>query len=504
MRAFEKLLRQLLTGCAAGGVLGCSSAKTFLDEHLPPPGRSPAAGPHAAAAPPPARDADLPRPPAKPGGPVVPAGGQAEAGQADALPAPAAPLAVDDFVRLAVARNPRIARATIAIDAAQGRYVQAGLYPNPDLAVNWDEIGDRSSPDRLGILTAPRITQTIVTAGKLKLSQVVAAREIDQATLGMLAERYAVVGTVRAAFYEAYATQRRVEVLTELLRLAEEAVATGKTLLENKQIARLDLVQLEVERERFRAELRAARGELPATYKRLAAAAGDSGLPVGTVAGSFEGLPAYDLEQVRAAVLASHPEVGAARVGVDRAQAAVRRAEVEPIPNVSVYGAYIRQYENRSHDGAVGLSMPIPIWNRNQGNIRAAKAELGMAIQAVGRVENELAARVAAAYQTYAAARARAEQYRAEIIPRAEETYKLSLGAFKGGQFEYLRVIAAQRAVSEARLEYNRALGEAWRAAAELSGLLLEESWPGPAALPENPQVKPIPKPEPPGDVPGK
>ena len=73
-----------------------------------------------------------------------------------------------------------------------------------------------------------------------------------------------------------------------------------------------------------------------------------------------------------------------------------------------------------------------------------------------------------------------AEQYRDAILPKAEETYRLSREAFKGLQFEYLRVIQAQRTVAEARLEYNRALGEAWRAAAELSALLLEERWPGP------------------------
>jgi cobalt-zinc-cadmium efflux system outer membrane protein len=194
-------------------------------------------------------------------------------------------------------------------------------------------------------------------------------------------------------------------------------------------------------------------------------------------------------------VLAFHPQVRSARVGVERAQTAVRRAEAEPIPNVSVYAGYIRQFENKSYDGAAGLSMQVPVWNRNQGNIRAAKAELGMAIQAVGQTENELALRVATAYQSYAAARERAEVYRKELIPRAEETYQLSLAAFKGGQFEYLRVIQSQRAVAEARLEYNRSLGEAWRSAAELSGLLLEEAWPnpprgpgaGPVMLPPNP-----------------
>jgi len=98
---------------------------------------------------------------------------------------------------------------------------------------------------------------------------------------------------------------------------------------------------------------------------------------------------------------------------------------------------------------------------------------------------------VAAAFQNYASARERARLYQKELIPRAEETYKLSLAAFKGGQFEYLRVIQAQRAVAEARLELNKSLGEAWRAAAELSGLLLEDAWPNAPVPPM--MIPPIP-----------
>ena len=428
-----------------------------------------------------------------PDGPVQRASYQPPPGEPGRLPAPApvpapvpapdpAPVGVDDFVRLAVERNPRLARANLAIEAARGRHLQAGLYPNPDVAVNWDEIGDRQ--DSRGIITAPKVTQTIVTGKKLTLAQAVAAREVDQATLELLTERFVVVTAVRSAFYEAFALQRRAEILTEVVKLADDAVANGKNLLDAKQIARLDLVQLEVERERFRAELQSVKRELPGAYRRLAAVAGQNALVPTAVVATFDGLPDYDPDRTREEVLAYHPQVRSAKVGVDRAQAAVRRAEAEPIPNVAVYAGYIRQFENRSHDGAVGVSMPIPVWNRNQGNIRAAKAELGMAIQAVGQTQNELAARVAAAYQAYAAARERAEVYRAELIPRAEETYKLATAAFKGGQFEYLRVIQSQRAIAEARLEYNRSLGEAWRAASELSGLLLEEWWPEPPPAP--------------------
>lgn len=464
----RRALRWLAGGALVIGAVGCAS------------------GPYAAPEPYPVVAA---RPPAKTSGSPVtrvayqePAGKSPSSGPAGPSPV-AGPVQVDELVQLAIGRNPRLGKATFAIDSAQGKYVQAGLYPNPVLAVTADELGDRQGPG--GIITAPQVTQEIVTGRKLSLSQAVAAKEIDQTTLALLRERYGVIGSVRAAFYDLYALERRIAVLDELTKLAGEAVKNGQTLLENKQIARLDLVQLEVELARFRSQAEAARQELPGARKRLAALVGDPRLPVGTATGPFEDVPLYDPDRILDTVLATHPEVRSARVGVERAQAAIRRAEVEPIPNLTLTSGYVRQNQNRSNDWVIGVSAPIPTWNRNQGNIRTAKAELGMAVQEVGRVENDLAERVATALRAYSAALKLAGQYRTDILPKAEETYRLSLEAFKGGQFEYLRVIQAQRAVAEARLEYNRALGEAWRAAAELSALLLEEWWPGPPPAPK-------------------
>src|SRR5579872_73965 len=176
------------------------------------------------------------------------------------VPAPL-PSGIDDYVRFALEKNPRIAKATLAIDAARGRYIQAGLYPNPELNANWDEIGDRAGTG--GILTIPRFTQQIVTGHKLSLSQMVAATEVDRTSIAVMSERYAVIGVVRANYCETLTLQRRIEILGKLVQIADEAVMHGKSLLENKQIARLDLLQLEVERERFRAEAEAAERELP-------------------------------------------------------------------------------------------------------------------------------------------------------------------------------------------------------------------------------------------------
>lgn len=399
-------------------------------------------------------------------------------------PVPGAPAAVsppaiglDDLIRLGLERNPRLAQLGFSIDVARGRALQAGLYPNPTVSATFDELGDREGPG--GINTVPLVNQEIVTAGKLKLARSAAGREVDQATLNLLAQRYVLFTGIRQSYFDLLTLQRRAEILGDLVALAEQSVETTRKMLEAKQVARLDLVQLEVELERFRAEQEATARELPGAFRRLAAVVGVYDLPKARLAGSLDApLPDYDLERVQHFVLNEHPELRSARVGVERTRLLLKREQVQPIPNVTVGAGYVRQNQNRSDDWTIGVSVPIPLWNRNQGNIMAANAQVAEAVQEVGRVENDLVERVATAYRDYAAARQRAERYRTSILPKARETYQLSLKAFQGGQFEYLRVLEAQRSVAQAQLEYIRALGDAWRAASLIAGLALEEHWP--------------------------
>jgi cobalt-zinc-cadmium efflux system outer membrane protein len=390
---------------------------------------------------------------------------------------PAPQFGLEELTRVGLERNPRLAQAAFSVDAARGRATQAGLYPNPTVSANFDELGDRQGPG--GINTLPLVSQEIVTGGKLRLSRAAANKEVDQATLALMTQRYTLLANIRQAYFEVLTLQRRVEILGDLVKLAEQSVETSRKLLEAKLIARLDLLQLETELERLRAEEDGAKRELPGAYRRLAAVVGVAGLPIASVGGSLElPLPDYELERVVQFVLSIHPELQSARVGVERAELLLRRAQAEPIPNVTVGAGYVRQNQNRSDDWTINVSVPVPVWNRNQGNIRSAQAQVGEAVQEVGRVENDLTDRVATAFRDFAAARQRALRYRTSVLPRAEETYELSVKAFKGGQFEYLRVLEAQRALSQARLDYVRALGDSWRAASVISGLALEDQWP--------------------------
>ena len=412
--------------------------------------------------------------------PRVPPPAVVQAQFAESPPATASSaLDLAELIRLTVAGNPRLAQVAWAVEAARGQAVQVGLYPNPTLTANGDEIGDRQGPG--GTWTAPLITQEVVTAGKLGLSRAAALRGVDQAALDLVAERYRLFTGVRQAYWEVVTLKRRAVILRELITLSEKSVENARTLLNAKLGSELDVVQLEVDRERYRAELDAATRSLPGARRRLAASVGVPDLPDADIAGDLDTpLPDYDLARVRAYVVGIHPDIRSAQIGVERARLLVRRAEVEPIPNVTVGAGYVRQNQNKSDDYTLSVSVPVPAFNRNQGNVFAAKARLGEAVNQVGVAQNTIVGQLAAAFATYEAAKARAGRYREAVVPKAEETYRLSLKAYQGGQFEYLRVLQAQRAVAEARLEVVRSRGEAWQAASTVAGLMLEDQWPRP------------------------
>ncbi len=385
-------------------------------------------------------------------------------------------LTLEALVALGLEQNPRIAKVSFAVEAARGRAYQAGLYPNPLVALTWDELNDKTG--RSGVNTLPLVSQEIVLGGKLKLSRAAAEREIEQANWGVMAERYAMLSGIRAAYFDVLALQERVRFLCEIRGNARDVTKTFRNLRENAQLADIDVLPVEAELARYEADVESAQAEKAAAYKRLAALLGIHRLSITKVAGLFEdySFPNYDAESTPQYVLSVHPEIQQAQWAVEKAKLVVQRAKAEPIPNLSVNGGYVRQNQNRSDDYTLGVSASIPLWNKNQGNIRATEAELCAALQEVGRVENDLTDRVAIALREYAAARKRAEMYQAVLSP-AEQAQNIAT-ADQRRNLSPLQVLELQRSLRQARLERLKSLGDAWKAAATISGLTIEDNWP--------------------------
>lgn len=385
-------------------------------------------------------------------------------------------MSLDDVTLILYQNNPAIREANLQADAARGRAWQASMYPNPTMGSQGPQLaGDQSQYNAF-------MAQDLVTKGKIRLDSAAAERAARQAELRAIRVRFDSLTTVRQRFYTALVAQRRVEMLQAMVGIAQAAYDVSQRLLKAEVGTRGDVLLLQIELTRAEAELRNALTLAETTKRQLAAATGVIDLPISRLKGSLkEPLPDYELIAVQQGVLARNATARSAEVEIGRTQFVLRRAQVEPFPNVNFMGGYQYQAPGAGapvNQGIYQVQMIIPLWNRNQGNIRAAEANVSAAVAQYGRVNNELANEAAAAFGRYRTAHQLAERYERTILPSAEELQDISSQLYKQGQIDFIRYLNAQRALLDANLAYLLAQESRWSAAAEVAGLLQSERFP--------------------------
>jgi cobalt-zinc-cadmium efflux system outer membrane protein len=401
-----------------------------------------------------------------------------------ASPAQTAALGLEDLERMALQNNPTVAQAEAAVRAAEGRRVQAGLMPNPIIGYAGEELSTRAFDQKSEHYIFAE--QEVPLGGKLKKSREIFAREKAQAQADAAAQRQRVLNAVRELYYEALGAQRLVETRGELAKLANEAVEVTGELFNTGAADRPDMLQIQVEARRARLDLVMAENERDQIWRQIAAVVGDPFLKPAPLAGDLEqGLPMLELDQLLGALLSESPEIKGARNGIERARASLTRARAEPAPNLFLRGGMGRSSElletnppqplgrKSGPEAFVEVGVRIPLFNRNQGAISAASAELEFAEREGRRVELSLRARTAAAFRSYQNALTVATEYREQIVPRARQAYELYLASFKQMAAAYPQALIAQRTFFQTQTEYIRALVDVWRNAIQLQGFML-------------------------------
>jgi cobalt-zinc-cadmium efflux system outer membrane protein len=382
-------------------------------------------------------------------------------------------LTLEQAEGIALANNASLGRAAARVSAARGRWLQAGLYPNPEVGYVASEIGNEGSAGQQGGMVA----QQIITAGKLRLSREVAARDVAVAEQELAAQRLRVLTDVRVVFYELLVNQTRVALAQQLMTIGERGIKIAEGLLKAKEVAQADVLRAQVELETARIELRRSQFARSASWRNLVAIMGTFDMPCAEAAGALEvAWPEYDWCVTLQQLLSRSPEMGAAVMRVERARWALRRANVEPIPDVNVQGMVQRDDATRDTIFGAQATVALPIFNRNQGNISAAQSELIAAQHDTDRVAAALQQRLAPAFQAYEAARFEAERYQKVIIPSAERILEQVTLGYRQSEFSYTDLLTAQRTYFQARLSYLETLRQLRVAVARIDGLLLSDS----------------------------
>ena len=400
--------------------------------------------------------------------------------------AKAALVSLSELQKIAMENNPTLRQAEQEIRASQARRQQSGLYPNPTVGYTGDEIrGGSIGGGKNGFF----VSQPIVTAGKLGKSRKIVAEEVRLSEVEAEEQKMRVENAVRISFYRVLATQEIVEAQRDLARIAQDNAETERRLSNTGQADESEVLQAEVAARRMQMVVRVRENTLRQEWRGLTAVLGKPDLPLQVVAGSLEAdLPQLNEEQVVESIAKDSPAVRIASISTVRAQAVLTRAKAEPVPDLQLRAGAEYSGEqiagiNRSvgWEGLAEVGVTLPLWNRNQGNIAAARQDIDRAQREEKRVELTLRERAAAMLDQYASARIMADEYRNGILPRATKAYSLLVDKYGKMLASYPVVLDSQKTLYELHLEYVVTLENVWTTGIALQGYLLTDGLEAPA-----------------------
>ena len=392
-----------------------------------------------------------------------------------AKPAATAPgMRLEDLEQMALANNPTVGQVQANVRVSAGQARQAGLYPNPTVGYYGDEIrGGYTGGGKQGGF----ISQTIVTGGKLRAARRVAELLTEEAKTTGDVQRQRILNNVRIMFYQVLARQRLVEVRQKLTKLAADATQTSYQLANVGQADRPDVLQAEVEQQQVQVSLRIAQQNLRASWRMLGAVIGKPDMEQTPLEGDLEAVPDLNYEEWLATTLRDSPEVKLAQQAAERLQASLVQAKKVSIPDLQLYANLSQNFEPLETtrrpiglNGGVQIGVQLPIFNRNQGNIAAAKAEIEGTTQELARIKLQIARDVANLFRDYESARTTVLQYKTEMLPRAEQAYKLYQTNYQNMAAAYPQALISQRTLFQLEVDYVQALESAWQGALGIRG----------------------------------
>lgn len=382
----------------------------------------------------------------------------------------AEPLTLASALERAQAQSPLITAADASVKAAEGRARQAGLAPNPEAGLQSENFAGSGPYGRFGAAeTTATLSQRLELGGKRRARSAAANAEVESARIGFVIAKADLTQEVAVRYAEALAAQDRLSLARETASRAEGLSKVAGTLVESGREPPLRALRAEAASREAAAAVIAAEAEAGAARRALVTLWGDAGEPVELVRSPDVAQPTQtvidpgetlDVRQARA-------DLAAARLVIDRERAAGR-------PDLTVQ-AGVRRFEQTGDSAViVGFTAPIPVVNRNQGTVAAARAD---ATAAEARERLALARSVRAVRDGEAslrAATARLEALETKIVPQAQTAVDLARGGFEAGKFSLLEVLDAQAALTTARteliaarLERAKALAALERAAAQ-------------------------------------
>ncbi|MDP8244865.1 MAG: TolC family protein [Candidatus Hinthialibacter antarcticus] len=365
---------------------------------------------------------------------------------------PIGPLTLQQAASLALLHNPSLSAFSWEIRARESLEIQEGFYPNPELETELENFAGTGPIDLFNQAEATALySQLIEFGGKRENRQVVAQWETESARWDYRVAVADVLAQVAQRYFDVLTAQQRIEILNELLQLAEESVFAISERVKTGRVAPMEETRARVELAAEQNLLDQAKGELEAAKIQLAAAWGSAvpqfELATGTL-GDIHELPS--LESLSTEVEAN-PDVQRWSAEMKKREAALNLEVSQAVPDITLSGGL--RYINESDDVAfiAAVSFPLNIFNRNQGAIQASRERIQKGEEEKRAVTVEALSALSTVYQSLLSSRTQIDRLKKEILPGANSAYEAVREGYEQGKFAYLEVLDAQRTLFESR-----------------------------------------------------
>lgn len=381
-------------------------------------------------------------------------------------------LTLDAAIQKALNASPRLRSATASVLASRGERRQASALPNPEVGVDTENFagkGDYKGTNSLE--TTVGVTQLIELGGKRGSRMDMADQGLTVSQLGLEGERLNLIRDVTVAFVEVAASEEHLKIVGEQRDLAEDVFGEVSKRVSAAREPMIQQSKAEVTRATARIAYENAGRELEQAKRRLTSLWGGGAEPVvlntGTLFELQEPPPAPAVEST----LAQNPDFTRWDAEIKRSQAAydLERANAIPDPRVSFGMRDYRESGDRAF--VAGVSIPIPVFNMNRGNIERARHTVSKTESDAQATKLQLGTDLNQRYQEMNIAYAQVESLEHEIIPAAEKSFRLSRAGYREGKFAFLEILDAQRTLFDAKEQRVAALRSYHVARAEVERL---------------------------------
>lgn len=365
--------------------------------------------------------------------------------------AQASVLTLDEALRTARDNNPELAAARWGIDIVQGERDQAGLLPNPELS--WEQEDTRRGSQT----TTVSLSQRLELGGKRGARVSLAERDQAVAALELERQGNALRADVLTAFDAALQAQQRLQLAEQSLRLTERGLQVVQGRVRAGSASPIETTRAQVQVSQMRLEQGAAEQAVRVAYQQLAAVTGAPQARFARVEPTpLDGAVPPEVDSLLAR-LEQTAELRLARLQIEQREAALGVARSQRIPDLTVSLGSQYSETDRERINVVGLSMPLPLFDRNQGNVLSAARRADQARDLRNGAELRLRSEVVQALAQWQVAAREVQAFDGSILPAAQQAVDAATRGFERGKFSFLEVLDAQRTLVAARTQYLQA-----------------------------------------------